>query len=111
MKGFSEAVAAKDVLYEERITLSQEDQEELNRRLAILHGLTYNGKTRQRQYQRDGEVARHHFVVSELTHLPSSLFRYINYIRWQGWHMQQTVLILLQRLEHMALTALLRQRA
>ena len=28
LKGFSEAVAAKDVLYEERITLSQEDQEE-----------------------------------------------------------------------------------
>ena len=44
LKGFSEAVAAKDVLYEERITLSQEDQEELNRRLAILHGLTYNGR-------------------------------------------------------------------
>ena len=44
LKGFNEAVAAKDVLYEDRIELNQEDTEELDRRLAILHNLTYNGR-------------------------------------------------------------------
>ena len=44
LKGFSEAVASKNVLYENRITLCQEDLEELDRRLKILHGLTYNSR-------------------------------------------------------------------
>ena len=44
LKGFNEAVAAKDVLYEDRIELNQEDAEELDRRLAILHNLTYNSR-------------------------------------------------------------------
>lgn len=44
LKGFNEAVAAKDVIYRNRIVLNQEDQEELNRRLTILHGLTYNSR-------------------------------------------------------------------
>ena len=44
LKGFNEAVTAKEVLYENRISLSQEDQEELNRRLGILHGLTRNSR-------------------------------------------------------------------
>lgn len=42
LKGFSEAVAAKDVLYKERPELTLEDSVELNRRLTILHNLTYN---------------------------------------------------------------------
>ena len=44
LKGFNEAVAAKDVLYRDREVLSEEDIGELNRRLEILHGLTYNGR-------------------------------------------------------------------
>lgn len=44
LRGFSEAVASKDVLYEDRAALSSEDLDELNRRLEILHGLTYNGR-------------------------------------------------------------------
>ena len=44
LKGFSEAVASKNVLYENRITLCQEDLDELDRRLRILHGLTYNSR-------------------------------------------------------------------
>ena len=44
LKGFSEAVASKDVLYRDRVILTPEDQEELDRRLAILHGLTFNGR-------------------------------------------------------------------
>ena len=44
LKGFNEAVSAKDVLYENRITSSQEDLDELNRRLEILRGLTYNSR-------------------------------------------------------------------
>ena len=44
LRGFDEAVAAKDVLYENRICLSPEDQEELDRRLNILHNLTFNSR-------------------------------------------------------------------
>lgn len=44
LKGFNEAVAAKDVLYEDRIELNQEDTAELDRRLTILHNLTYNSR-------------------------------------------------------------------
>lgn len=44
LKGFHEAVAAKDVLYRDREVLSEEESAELNRRLEILHGLTYNGR-------------------------------------------------------------------
>lgn len=44
LKGFNEAVAAKDVLYDDRIELNQEDAAELDRRLTILHNLTYNSR-------------------------------------------------------------------
>lgn len=44
LKGFNEAVASKDVLYENKRELNEEDQAELNRRLDILHGLTYNSR-------------------------------------------------------------------
>ena len=44
LKGFNEAVAAKDVLYENRIELAPEDEEELSRRLVILHNLTFNSR-------------------------------------------------------------------
>ena len=44
LKGFNEAVSAKDVLYESRIELLQEDSEELSRRLTVLHNLTFNSR-------------------------------------------------------------------
>lgn len=44
LKGFNEAVSAKDVIYEAQRELSQEDSEELSRRLTILHNLTYNSR-------------------------------------------------------------------
>lgn len=44
LKGFNEAVSAKDVLYEDRIELNPEDSEELDRRLSILHNMTYNSR-------------------------------------------------------------------
>ena len=44
LAGFSEAVAAKDVKYVERIELCDEDRTELNRRLDILRNLTYTGR-------------------------------------------------------------------
>ena len=40
LRGFNEAVAAKNVQYEDRMSLSPEDQEELDRRFHILHSLT-----------------------------------------------------------------------
>ena len=44
LKGFGDAVAAKDVLYEDRPELAPEDSAELRRRLTILRNLTYNGR-------------------------------------------------------------------
>ena len=44
LKGFSEAVSSKDVLYEERRELNPEDRQELDRRLHILKGLTFTGR-------------------------------------------------------------------
>lgn len=44
LKGFNEAVASKDVLYENKQELNEEDQAELNRRLDILHRLSYNSR-------------------------------------------------------------------
>ena len=44
LKGFGDAVAAKDVLYEDRPELAPEDSAELRRRLTILHNLTYNNR-------------------------------------------------------------------
>ena len=44
LRGFNEAVAAKNVIYKEQIILSPEEQEELDRRFSILHGLTFNGR-------------------------------------------------------------------
>ena len=44
LRGFGEAVAAKEVQYEYRRELADDEKEELNRRLNILQALTYNGK-------------------------------------------------------------------
>ena len=44
LKGFNEAVAAKDELYENRRELNEEDLEELNRRVTILRRLTENSR-------------------------------------------------------------------
>ena len=44
LKGFNEAVSAKNELYVPRKELSEEEQEELNRRLAILRRMTMNSR-------------------------------------------------------------------
>lgn len=44
LKGFNEAVAAKEVPYVFQIELTEEDKCEINRRLTILHNLTYNSR-------------------------------------------------------------------
>ncbi len=44
LKGFNEAVAAKDIQYDDRPELTPEDAAELRRRLTILHNLTYNSR-------------------------------------------------------------------
>ncbi len=43
LKGFSEAIGAREIVYMDRIELSREDQEELNRRLTILREQTRGG--------------------------------------------------------------------
>ncbi len=44
LAGFDEAVAEKEVLYEERRELSEEEKEELDRRFGILRRLTRNSR-------------------------------------------------------------------
>ena len=44
LKGFSEAVAAKNVLYENKRELEKEERDELDRKIHILHNLTWNGR-------------------------------------------------------------------
>ncbi len=44
LKGFSEAVASKDVQYVRRRELDEEEETELSRRVAILHSLTRTGR-------------------------------------------------------------------
>ena len=44
LKGFKEAVASKEVLYEDRRRVSEEEHDELNRRIKILRNLTYNSR-------------------------------------------------------------------
>lgn len=44
LKGFSEAIGSKEVLYENKTELMPEDAEELSRRLSILHNLTFNSR-------------------------------------------------------------------
>lgn len=44
LEGFDDAVAAKEVLYEFKRELGDDEKEELDRRLGILHRLTWNGK-------------------------------------------------------------------
>jgi len=44
LAGFSDAVAAKEVQYEFRRELSEDDQEEINRRLGILYRLIWNAR-------------------------------------------------------------------
>ena len=44
LAGFSDEVASKEVMYTFRRELSEEEKEELNRRLGILHRLTRNGR-------------------------------------------------------------------
>ena len=42
LKGFSDAISSKDILYYDRKELNAEDRQELDRRLHILKGLTFN---------------------------------------------------------------------
>ena len=44
LRGFDQAILSKDVQYVPRRILSEEDKAELDRRLTILHNLTYNGR-------------------------------------------------------------------
>ena len=44
LDGYSASIDSKNIEYVERIELEEDDRAELNRRIRILHGLTYNGK-------------------------------------------------------------------
>ena len=44
LKGFSEIIASKEILYEPKKELDEEQMDELNRRLVIFHNLTWNSR-------------------------------------------------------------------
>ena len=44
LRGFDFAVLMKNEIYTDRVIMSPEDREELDRRLSILHNLTYNSR-------------------------------------------------------------------
>ena len=44
LKGFSDAISSKDILYYERRELNSDDRKEVDRRLHILKGLTFNSR-------------------------------------------------------------------
>lgn len=44
LRGFDFAILMKNELYTDRVVMSPEDEEELSRRLQILHSLTYNSR-------------------------------------------------------------------
>ena len=44
LRGFDFAILMKNEIYTDKAGLSQEDQQELDRRLSILHNLTYNSR-------------------------------------------------------------------
>ncbi|MBR4656021.1 MAG: hypothetical protein IKO68_05525 [Oscillospiraceae bacterium] len=44
LAGFSDSIGAKEIQYEAQKELSREEERELNRRLEILHNLTYNSR-------------------------------------------------------------------
>ena len=44
LRGFDFAILMKNEVYTDRVIMSPEDQEELDRRLSILHNLTYNSR-------------------------------------------------------------------
>lgn len=45
LEGFSRSIDSKNIDYVERTDLEEDDRRELNRRIQILHALTYNGRT------------------------------------------------------------------
>ena len=44
LKGFDDCIDSKEVLYEPRRILSEEEQKKLDKAFQILHSLTYNGR-------------------------------------------------------------------
>ncbi len=45
LDGYGENIEGKNTVYTDKITLDESEQEELNRRLSVLHHLTYNSRT------------------------------------------------------------------
>lgn len=44
LKGFDEAIGSKEVRYVDKVDLNEESQRELNHKLSVLHGYTFNGR-------------------------------------------------------------------
>lgn len=66
LKGFNEAVAAKEIHYINQIELSEEEQEERNRKLTVLHNLTYDSRiARQNQIE---VIINYYIPCSDVNH-------------------------------------------
>lgn len=60
LKGFDEAISSKDVRYRDQIVLSEDDREELNRRLRILKELTFNSRM----------ARKNHVIITVMYYVP-----------------------------------------
>lgn len=87
LKGFNEAVAAKEIHYSNQIELSEEDQEEINRKLTVLHNLTCNSrKARQNQVE---VIVTYYIPCSDVNHDAFELqgvYKTINDVCWKVDH-------------------------
>ena len=73
LRGFNLAIMSKEVLYVPKRILEEEEQEELNRRLTILHNLTFNGR-----------MARANKPVAEVTYFVPCADRNHEAYGWKG---------------------------
>ena len=68
LRGYDEEIASKEVQHVPKIELSCEDETELNRRLDLLHTLTYNSRLARQNQVRISVTA---FVPCKDTHHPA----------------------------------------
>lgn len=73
LRGFNLAIMSKEVLYVPKRILEEAEQEELNRRLTILHNLTINGR-----------MARANKPVAEVTYFVPCTDRNHEAYGWKG---------------------------
>ena len=65
LAGFGGRIAAKEVLYKERKILTEEEKEELDRRLAVIHRLAPDTRTAQKNRLRKIDLLKRRILVED----------------------------------------------